>query len=217
MAIVERAPETVADHLVDQLPVAEPVAIAAVLHQVGRAGHVLHAARDQAFGIAGTDGLRGERHCLEPAATDFVDGGRGNALCEPGADRRLACGVLTEAGLQHVAHEHLVDRIDPRAAQRLLDGNRSEPGRGHIGEGTPEGADRRSHGADDDGFFHADHSTLSSRTACPACRRTTPRSARGMWRDRIDDAAVRVAQRRMRRRASPSGPRPRAMRRRGNP
>ena len=62
-------------------------------------------------------------------------------------------------GLEHVAHEHLVDGIDARAAQRLLDGDRSESGRGHFGEHAAEGADRRPHGADDDRFFHANHST----------------------------------------------------------
>ena len=75
VAVVERAPEAVADHLVDKLPVAEAVSVPAVLHEVRRARHVLHAAGDKAFRVARADRLRCKRHRLESAAAHLVDGG----------------------------------------------------------------------------------------------------------------------------------------------
>ena len=172
MAVVEGAPETVANHLVDQLSVAEPVSVAPVVHQIRSARHVLHAPGNNAFGVAGADCLGRERDRFQAAPADLVDGCRWNALGEAGANRGLPRGVLPQAGLEHIAHEHLIDGIDAGATERLLDGNRSEPGCRHVGEDAAKGADRGPHSADDDRFFHADHSTPSFHFAsCQDARR----------------------------------------------
>ena len=170
VAVVERAPQAVADHLVDELPVAEPVSVAPVLHQVRRPRHVLHAAGDEALGVTRADRLRRERDGLQPAAAHLVDRGRGNAFGEARADRGLTRGVLAETGLEHVAHEHLVDGVDAGPAQRLLDGDRAEPGRGNVDERAAECAHRRAHGADDDCFFHVAHSTPGPRAGAAVLR-----------------------------------------------
>jgi len=130
------------------------VAIAPVLHQVGGPRHVLHPAGDQAVSIAGADRLCGERNGLEPAAAHLVDGCGRDTFGEPGADRRLTRGVLTETRLEHVAHQNLVDAVDARATQRFLDSDRAEPGGRNVDECTAEGPHRCAHRADDDRSFH---------------------------------------------------------------
>ena len=54
----------------------------------------------------------------------------------PGADRRLARGRLAGAGLQHLAHDHVLDlaRLDAGALERGADRDRAELRRGIPGE-----------------------------------------------------------------------------------
>ena len=66
VAVLEGAPEAVADHLVDELAVTEPVAVARVLDEVRRARHVLHATGEDHLAVAGADRLRGKRDRLQP-------------------------------------------------------------------------------------------------------------------------------------------------------
>ena len=57
------------------------------------------------------DGLRGEGHGFEAGAADFVDGHGGDAMIEAAAERRLARGILAQAGLDDVAHDDFVDSL----------------------------------------------------------------------------------------------------------
>ena len=64
----------------------------------------------------------------------------------PAAERRLAGRCLADAGLEHLAHEDLVDRRPVRQAAPLdgrADGDPAELDRGHLGERAGELADRR--------------------------------------------------------------------------
>ncbi len=155
VAVLERAPEAVADHLVDELAVTEPVAVAGVLDQVRRARHVLHAAREDHLAVAEPDRLGGERDRLQPRAAHLVDGHRRRALGQARAEGCLARRVLAEARRQHVAHQHLVDAVDAGAAQRLLRRDRAELRRRDVDECTAHGADGGAHSADDDRVLHA--------------------------------------------------------------
>ena len=63
--------------------------------QVGRVGHGLHPAGDEAVGVPRADRLGGEHHGLEPGAADLVDGHAPHLVGDAGAPGRLAGGVLT--------------------------------------------------------------------------------------------------------------------------
>ncbi len=156
VAVVEGAPEPVADHHVDELPVAEAVAVAPVLEQVGRPAHVLHAAGDDHLGVAEPDRLGGEGDGLQPRAAHLVHGHRRDPGRQARAHRRLPGRVLPEAGLEDVPHQDLLDRlrVDAGAADRLLDGDAPECGRGQVDEDTAHGADGGAHRTDDDRVFH---------------------------------------------------------------
>ena len=76
----------------------------------------------------------------------------GRLLRQPGADRRLTRGRLAGAGLQHLAHDHVLDLVvlDPGAVERRADHDRAELGRLVAGEPAAELAERRADGRDDD-------------------------------------------------------------------
>jgi hypothetical protein len=94
---------------------------AAVLgHDIGGAGHALHAAGDDDVGGPGLQRIMGHGGGLEARAAHLVDGGGLDVLAEAGAERRLAGRSLAEAGGQDAAHEDLIDpgRPRPRRARR---------------------------------------------------------------------------------------------------
>ena len=74
----------------------------------------------------------------------------------PRLDLRLARGDLALAGLEHLAHDDVLDllRLDVGALERGLDGGAAELGRVERGEAAAELADRRARGAEDDGLGH---------------------------------------------------------------
>ena len=123
VAVLDGAPETVVDGRVDQLPVAEAKAEPGARQEVGRAVHRLHAAGDRELRVARPDLGGGEHDRLEAGTADPVDGRRGRAVREACLEGRLAGGGLADTGLQHLAHEDLVD----------LGGRRVETGPLHGG------------------------------------------------------------------------------------
>src|SRR6185369_17494632 len=84
---------------------------------------------------------------------DAVDGRGGDPLVETGLERRLARGCLADPGLEHLAHQHLVDvRIagQPGPIEGGADGDPAELYRGRGAEPAPELPDRRPSGAHDE-------------------------------------------------------------------
>src|SRR3989442_515072 len=72
VALLERTPQAVADHRVDDLPVSHAETFARPLEQVRAVAHRLHAARDHDLGIANFDGLVRQHDGFEPRSADLV-------------------------------------------------------------------------------------------------------------------------------------------------
>ena len=87
--ILERAPQSVVLHRVEHLLAAELPSLAGTGQQKRRPGHVLHAAGDDALGIAGANGLRRQGHGLQSRAANFVDRQRCHGRRQTRAQRRL--------------------------------------------------------------------------------------------------------------------------------
>ncbi len=70
---------------------------------------------------------------------------------KPGLERCLPRGCLAGAGLQHLAHEHLVDRVGwhTGSLDGSGDGDATQGRCRHVGERTSELADRRASGGDE--------------------------------------------------------------------
>src|SRR2546430_2236384 len=113
----------------------------------------LHTARHDALLVARPDRLGGEHHGLEPRPAPFVDGERGDRPRQAGVDRRLPARRLAHAALEHVPHDHFLDRtvLDPGAPHGLADHERAELRGGERGETAEIFADRCTTGAKDDG------------------------------------------------------------------
>ncbi|MNS65827.1 hypothetical protein D3C72_990090 [compost metagenome] len=156
--VVEGAPQAVVDHRVDQFAVAHAVAVAGLLEQVRRVGHALHAAGDEDLALAHALEGVGHGHGAQARGADLVDGQGRGGHGQTGGDRRLAGRDLAEAGLQHGAHQDVVDggAIDAGALDGLLDGHRAELDGGEVGQAAAQLAEGGAHGADDDGSTHMD-------------------------------------------------------------
>ena len=92
--------------------------------------HVLHAAGDDDLGVAEPDGTGAEHDGLEAGAADLVDGQRRDRVGKTGVAHRLAGGGLAGPACQHLADDHLVDRLrrQPGALQKSLDDGRRQRG-----------------------------------------------------------------------------------------
>jgi hypothetical protein len=147
---VPRVGEPVERHVVADRHVAELGALPLV-DQVRRVGHRLHAAGHHDVELAGPDQLVGQRDRVEPGETHLVDrdGRRGHR--DAGHDRGLPGGDLAGAGLQHLAHDHVLDLVgaDAAALEGGLDRVAAERG-GGKGLQIAEQAAHRSAGATDD-------------------------------------------------------------------
>ena len=124
---VERIPQPVADHRVDEFGIAHLDAVAQ-MDAVRRLAHALLPAGDDDLGIAVADRLITERHGAQPRAAKLIDAIGGDFEGHPRRDRRLPSRVLPLAGGEDLAHDdlrHLL-RLDMRAAQRLDDRDLAE-------------------------------------------------------------------------------------------
>ena len=119
----ERVGEPVVGHGVERLDVAHAEPEARLGEQVGRPRHRLHAARHRELEIARAHGLIDDADGPQARGADLVDGLRGDLLGDPGLDLGLAGRDLPLAGLQHLAHDHVLDlvRLDLGALERGLD------------------------------------------------------------------------------------------------
>ncbi len=149
-------------HRVDDLLVAEPVAGAGAGEQVGRLRHGLHPAGDDDFSLARPDREVGEVDRVEAGQADLVDRGGRHRHRDAGLYRGLAGCDLTLAGLQHLAHEDIVDvlRRYPCPLEGGPDGHPAQVHGGEPGEGAGEPADRSAGAGDDDRTGHFCTSTI---------------------------------------------------------
>jgi hypothetical protein len=83
--------------------------------QVRRVGHRLHATGDHDVDLAGADELVGEGDRVEAGQADLVDRERRDAHRDAGLDRRLAGRDLAGAGLQDLAHDHVLHLVGAHA------------------------------------------------------------------------------------------------------
>src|SRR5690606_25578714 len=96
-------------HGVDDDVVADAGAAAVLVHQIGGAGHRLHAARDDDISRARQQGVVRHHGGLEARAAHLVHRRRLDVLAEAGADGGLTRRGLAQTGGQDAAHEDLLD------------------------------------------------------------------------------------------------------------
>ena len=164
--------EAVEEHVIDHLAMAEAIAGARPVEQIGRVGHALHAAGDDDIGAAGEDQVMGEHGRLHARAAHFVDRRRARRSGQPGAEPRLPGGRLSLPGGQHAAKHHFVDLIRRQSgpAQRRLDGGGAELGGCGVLEIALKAAHGGAGGTDDDDRVSRSHfvllKTLTKIRAC---------------------------------------------------
>ena len=168
--VVEDVPEAVVGHVVDELHVAELHALTGLRQEVRCLGHRLHAARDDDLELAGPDELVGQGDGVDAGQTDLVDGQRGHGHRDAGLDGGLPRRDLPRAGLQHLAHDHVVDLLRRHAGllQRPLDRDPAEVSGREVLERAEEPPHRRPGSRDDDG---SSHGATSCSTSGPALSR----------------------------------------------
>jgi hypothetical protein len=106
---VEGRDQPVVDHQVDELAVAHPVAEACSRQCVRRVRHRLHPAGHDHLVFAGPDHQIGDLHGAHARRADLVDRVGGHVDRKAGRDRCLPRRRLTDAGLEHLAHDHVLD------------------------------------------------------------------------------------------------------------
>ncbi len=152
----ERVGEPVVDHRVEHLRVAHAVAEARLRQQVGSLGHRLHAAADADLHVAGADRLVEDHRRAQPRRADLVDRLRGDLLGDAGLDLRLARGDLPLPGLQHLAHDDVLDLLglDAGALERRADRQPAELGGVQRGQAAAHLADGGARAGEDHGLGH---------------------------------------------------------------
>ena len=92
------------------------------------------------------DGARRHRDRLQAGGAGLVDRHAGDGIGEAGTTNDLTPGVRPRASLARVSDQDLFDarRIDARAVERRLDGDRAEFGRMCVAERAAVAANRAS-------------------------------------------------------------------------
>ena len=152
----ELVAEGVVGHRVDQRGVAVLEALARLRQQVRRLGHRLHAAGDDDLVLAGADQLVGQRDRVDAGEADLVDRDRRDVHRDAGLDGGLAGGDLAGAGLDDLAHDHVLDLVagDAGLLQRALDGDAAEVRGAKVLQAAEQPADRGARPGDDHGSGH---------------------------------------------------------------
>ena len=109
-------------------------------------------------GVPGPDHLVGQVDGVQTREADLVDGVGRHREGDPALDRGLAGRDLALAGLEDLAHEHVVHLVgrEPGPLQGLGDGESAQLHGGEAGEGPGQLADGGPSSRDNDGFSH-DH------------------------------------------------------------
>jgi len=107
-------------------------------------------------GLAGLDYEVGQVDGVEARQAHLVDGGGRDRHGDAGRCGRLAGCDLPGAGLQHLAHEDVVDLVggDPGPLERGLDGQAAQISAAERREGAGELADGCASTSEDDGTGH---------------------------------------------------------------
>ena len=118
---VERIPQTVTDHRVDELQIAHLLTRTQVL-RVGAEGHVLLTASGDDVRIPQLDVLGRQCHGAQARAADLVDAPSGAFFRQARIDMRLTRGVLALGGGQHLPQNGLRDFgwVDPGAGHQFF-------------------------------------------------------------------------------------------------
>src|SRR5206468_112991 len=100
--------------------------------------------RENDVGVAGPDRLSSEHHRLEAGTADLVYGQGRDGVWQTGLECRLSSGILSQAGLNHVADVDFVDVFgcEIGAAQGFLEGDGAQVGSGQVCEGAEVLTDR---------------------------------------------------------------------------
>ena len=156
VVIVERIPQAIADHGVDDLRVPHAQTGACARHYVVGQAHVFLAARDNHVGVTATDGLRAEVQSLEARAADLVQGHGRHRVGQASLDGSLTRRVLAGAGGQYLAHDHFIDlrTVQTGLFEQLANHRCAQINRGYAGQGTLETADRGARSSNNDDVLH---------------------------------------------------------------
>ena len=111
--VIEGIGQGVQGHRVEDLEGPVFVTGPGVRQQVRGPGHGLHPAGHDHVVLAEPDRLGGQRNGVQAGQADLVDRQRRDRHRYAGRDRRLPRGDLARAGLQHLAHDDVVDLIGP--------------------------------------------------------------------------------------------------------
>src|SRR6266542_463765 len=165
VTLVEGRREPVVRHQVDQRPVAEPIAEAGLLEDVGRVRHRLHSACDDHVVVAGPDHLVGDLDRANRGGADLVDRVGAELDRQSSPDRRLPRRRLAGAALEHLAHDGVLDVLvgDPGAVERRPDHERAELGRLVARKRAAELPERGANCAEDDTAGHESRVADASR------------------------------------------------------
>ena len=131
VTVEKSAPEAVVDQAVHHVLAAELHAAPVPEQVVRRVRHRFRAAGHDDLGVARLDRLRRQHHRLQPRAADLVYGDRRHRGRDATADRSLARRRLTNAALQDLPEDHVLNLVglDARPADDLFDHDRPELGR----------------------------------------------------------------------------------------
>ena len=176
-----RVEQPVVRHRVDECLVADGDAPARLPDQIRRVRHALHATGDHDVRLPSGDRLRAERHRLQAGSPHLVHRERGDFDGHARIDTAPVGRVLAEPGLEHVAHDDLVDGFRPHAGalERLLDDEGAELDRGEALQPPAERSDGGAAGAGDHDVSHhvppekstAIRSSVAVSTTCTNARR----------------------------------------------
>jgi hypothetical protein len=145
--------------------VTELTAGALVGQQMRRIGHRLHAAGHHDVELAGPDQLVGQGDRVQAGEAHLVDGESRRRHRDSGRDGRLPGRDLAAAGLQDLAHDHVLDAggIETGPGQRGGDGVPAERGGGQVLEVSEEAPHRGPGATDDDGAGHGHNPICATR------------------------------------------------------
>jgi hypothetical protein len=154
--IGDGVPQAVGLHVVDERGVAVLGALTRTEQHVRGLRHRLLAAGDDDLVLAGADELVGERNGVQAGEAHLVDGERRNVQRDAALVRGLTRGDLAGAGLEHLAHDHVVDLVaaHPGLLEGALDGVATQVGSGLRLQTAEQAADGGARTGDDDGLGH---------------------------------------------------------------
>lgn len=142
-----------ANHHVDHLRIAQPLAFAQGRKEIAATAHALRAPCHDAVGIAKHDRLRRGDNRLQAGAAQSVQGEAGNLLRNAGVQGSDAREIdISRLSLKDISHHDMADtgRLHPGPLHGGLDDDRPQSGCGDSLEGLPKGTDRGALGGNED-------------------------------------------------------------------